>query len=80
MACGILVPWQGIEPAPPTVEARSPNHWTAREVPPLLIKPAINQSGAAASLFILSLPSKYRGQFQITPWRLQRSLQPNRNT
>ena len=32
-ACGILVPWPGIIPAPPAVEARSPNHWTTREVP-----------------------------------------------
>ena len=33
MAYGILVPLPGIEPGPPAVEARSPNHWTAREVP-----------------------------------------------
>ena len=32
-ACGILVPRPGIEPTPPAVEARSPNHWTAREAP-----------------------------------------------
>ena len=32
VACGILVPRPGIKPAPPAVEARSPNHWTAREV------------------------------------------------
>ena len=31
--CGILVPRPGIEPGPPAVEAWSPNHWTAREVP-----------------------------------------------
>ena len=31
---GILVPQPGMEPAPPAVEARSPNHWTAREAPP----------------------------------------------
>ena len=31
--CGILVPRLGIKPAPPAVEAASPNHWTAREVP-----------------------------------------------
>ena len=28
MACGILVPQPGIEPAPSAVKARSPNHWT----------------------------------------------------
>ena len=33
-ACGILVPQAGTEPAAPAVEARSLNHWTAREVPP----------------------------------------------
>ena len=33
LACGILVPWPGIEPVAPAVEAQSPNHWTAREVP-----------------------------------------------
>ena len=31
--CGILVPRPGIEPAPLAVKARSPNHWTTREVP-----------------------------------------------
>ena len=30
-ACRILVPWPGIQPGPPVVEAWSPNHWTARE-------------------------------------------------
>jgi hypothetical protein len=32
-ACGILVPWSGIEPMTPVVEAGSLNHWTARKVP-----------------------------------------------
>ena len=31
VACGILVPQPGIEPVPPAAEARSLNHWTARE-------------------------------------------------
>ena len=31
-ACGNFVPWLGIEPVPPAVEAPSPNCWTAREV------------------------------------------------
>ena len=35
-ACGILVPRPGIEPMAPAVEVRSPNHWTAREVPVLV--------------------------------------------
>ena len=33
-AWGILVPWPGIKPMPPEVEAWSLNHWTAREFPP----------------------------------------------
>ena len=33
VACGILVPWPGIEPGPPAVEVWSPNHWTTREFP-----------------------------------------------
>ena len=37
-ACGILAPRPGIEPAPPAVEAWSPNHWTTREFPRLLSK------------------------------------------
>ena len=32
-ACGMLVPWLGIKPAPSAVRAQSPNHWTAREFP-----------------------------------------------
>ena len=32
VACGILVPQSGIEPALPAVELWSLNHWTAREV------------------------------------------------
>ena len=34
MTCRILVPQPGIELLPPAVEAQSPNHWTARELPP----------------------------------------------
>ena len=33
MACGILVPWSGIEPGPSAVKVWSPNHWTAKEFP-----------------------------------------------
>ena len=32
-ACGILVPWPGIEPRPLAVKSLSPNHWNAREFP-----------------------------------------------
>ena len=33
VACSILVPWPGIEPMPPVVEAPSLNRWITREVP-----------------------------------------------
>ena len=36
--CGILVPWPGIEPVAPAVQAWSPNDWTAREVSPFNFK------------------------------------------
>ena len=32
VACRILAPRPGLEPTPPALEARSLNHWTAREV------------------------------------------------
>ena len=38
MACGILVPQPGIEPAPPALEARSLNHWTTGEVSSIIFK------------------------------------------
>ena len=33
VACGVLVPRQGIEPISWAVRVRSPNHWMAREFP-----------------------------------------------
>ena len=41
-ACGILVPWPGIEPMPLAVEAWSLTHWTTREVPSLLFSQPVN--------------------------------------
>ena len=32
-ACGILVPWPGIEPVAPSVKMQSPNYWTTRKFP-----------------------------------------------
>ena len=37
-ARGILVPWPGIEPAPPALEAQSLNPCTARDVPKFIFK------------------------------------------
>ena len=36
-ACWILVPRPGIEPRTCAVEAQSPNPWTAREVPEVML-------------------------------------------
>ena len=36
-ACRILIPRLGIEPSPPALEAWSLNHWTAREIPQLVL-------------------------------------------
>lgn len=33
-ACGMLVPWPGIQPMPPAQEAQILNYWPSREVPP----------------------------------------------
>lgn len=37
MACGVLVSWPGVEPAPLAVKARSPTCWTARALPRILM-------------------------------------------
>ena len=37
VACGILVPQPGIKPVPSALGAQSLNHWTAREVPQMVI-------------------------------------------
>ena len=42
-ACEILIPWPGIKPMPPAVEAQSVNHWTSREVPQLFKKFSIKK-------------------------------------
>ena len=44
VACGILFPWPGIEPTPPALEAWSPNHWTAREVPTTSPQPLLKSN------------------------------------
>ena len=44
---GISVPWLGIEPRTPVVEAQSPNLWTTLEFPPMVLKSHVSM------LFIL---------------------------
>ena len=39
MACGVLVPWPGIQqPKSPALEVQSPNHWTTRKVSLILVE------------------------------------------
>ena len=56
-ACGILLPWPGIEPMPPAVEAWSLNHWTTTEFP----GQSFLSSDGSWSLWASSL-------FQIPKW------------
>ena len=56
MACGIIVPWPGIEPVQPAVEAQSPNHWTTREFPPIF------------QFLIRILLRQYQWKWKITDW------------
>ena len=56
-ARGILAPPAGIKPAHPTVEALSPNHWTAREGPPnpFSLFPALQGLERRAAIQMLTL-------------------------
>ena len=47
-ACGILIPWPGIEPTTRVLEAQSLNHWINRQVPVQLFWP--NRAEAWADL------------------------------
>ena len=57
-ACGILVPWPGIEPRPTAVKALSRNHWTTREFPLghcfefLFWQEAVEEMGNALKIFL----------------------------
>ena len=64
MACGILVPWPGIEPVPPALEAWSLNHWTTREVPVL-------QETPLNFLLLAPLlpPLKHGSSFRFSTWQ-----------
>ena len=48
VSCGMwdLVPWPGIEPRPPALEAQSLSHWTTREVPGLFSWHLMSNSNA----------------------------------
>ena len=68
MACGILVPRTGIEPAPLAVRAQSPNHWTAREFPYLLFICLF------VCLFVLAASGLSCGTQDLSFWHASSSL------
>ena len=64
MACRILVPWPGIRPVPPTVEARSLNCWPAREVPKIsFLKWLVSISSSVKYFSCNSFPPPTPGMF-----------------
>ena len=64
---GILVPQPGIKPAPPAVEARSFNHWTAREVPKFMLLKRIIQDFPGGPA-VKTSPSNAGGVGSIPGW------------
>ena len=55
VACQILVPWTGIKPVPPAVEAWSPNHWEARGFPvPVLTSESLFELSSVSFWYDLS--------------------------
>ena len=55
-ACGILVPWLGMEPTPSAVEVQSPSRWTTREFSPRVLQSVCQQPGTKTKclFFIIS--------------------------
>ena len=64
MACGILVPWPGIEPMSLALEAWSLNHWTTREVP-------VSQETPLNFFLLAPLfpPLKHGPSFRFSTWQ-----------
>lgn len=55
VACQILVPWRGIEPVRPAVEAWSPNCWAGRELPvPVLTSESLFKLSSVSFWYDLS--------------------------
>ena len=53
MARRILIPWVRTEPAPSAVKVLSPNHWTTREFPMIIIlKPRLHSSCYNLCVFV----------------------------
>ena len=64
MACRSLVPWPGIKPIPPAVEAQSLNHWSARKV--LMLKYLSVQFSCSVWLFATAWTAARQASLSIT--------------
>ena len=72
VACGILVPWSGIEPWPLAVKVPSPNHWTTRESPCMLPFPAPGST-------VWVEQETLEGDWRERPWYFLPSLSSSSN-
>ena len=54
VACGILVPWLGIDPTPPAVGVWGLNCWMARGNPPLIQNQTLPRNSYPVFLFFVS--------------------------
>ena len=67
MACGILVPWLGIELAPSALETQNLNHWIAREVPNTTFKKWITNN--TIKIWANNLKAFFQRRYTINPWK-----------
>ena len=80
VACGILVPWPGIEPMPPALGAQNLNHWTTREVQHYFFflnslfwnnyESYLGSSAGPSSLYFLSLWTSWSTFMLLMPFPL----------
>ena len=65
MACGILVPSPGMEPASPAVDVWSLNHWASREIPHVPFNSGLLESYCPSPRELLSL---WKLPVSVTSW------------
>ena len=76
-ACGILVSWPGIKPAPLALEAQTLNHWTTKGVPHsgISLKKKRNWNPRDQGLHQALYDSKHIGDDGMMRWRFSGDLQ-----
>ena len=86
MACEILIPQSRIELGPLAVRARSPNHWTTREIPVedflVVVNATISGEHPSKQAMFSSLPLSFLShmdQYADCPGRTSPYLQPEEN-